>query len=121
VLLCEDNYLNMEIAKALLEEKGVIVDCAEDGRIATDKFRASAPGAYDAVIMDIRMPVMNGYEAAACIRGMARADGQSVPIIAMTANACDEDIRHSLEAGMNSHLTKPVDPDKLYSELLKYI
>lgn len=121
VLLCEDNYLNMEIARALLEEKGILVDCAEDGRTGTDKFSDSEPGTYDAVLMDIRMPAMNGYEAAAFIRKLPRPDALTVPIIAMTANAYDEDIKLSLESGMNSHLTKPVDPDKLYSELLKYM
>lgn len=120
VLLCEDNELNMEIAVYLLEAAGAMVDCAGDGREAVEKFRNSEPGSYDVILMDIRMPVMGGLEAARTIRGMKRQDASAVPIFAMTANAYEEDKRMSREAGMNEHLSKPIDTGLLYRTIRSY-
>ena len=116
VLLAEDNELNREIAVALLNRKGIIVDTAENGQICVDKFKAAAKGYYDAVLMDLRMPVMNGYEATKEIRALDRDDA-SLPIIAMTADAFAEDMQRCLEVGMNAHMAKPIDVDKLVSLL----
>ena len=116
VLLVEDNYLNTEIATLLLQEKGVEVTCAENGKQGVERFAASAVGAIDAILMDIRMPVMNGYEATRAIRAMNRPDA-AVPIIAMTADAFEEDFRRAKAAGMDGYLTKPVDAGKLCAAL----
>jgi PAS domain S-box-containing protein len=112
-LLCEDNYLNREIAVLLLKDQGIEVDCAENGKEGLEKFAASEPGFYDAVLMDLRMPVMDGCEATRRIRSLDRADAPIVPIIAMTADAFEEDFQRTKEAGMNAHVTKPIDPEKL--------
>ena len=112
--------MNTEIARALLEEKGMEVICAENGQAACDAYRSSAPGYFDAVLMDIRMPVMNGYDAARSIRNADRADAAAVPIIAMSADAFDDDIRRCMDAGMNGHISKPVSPEKLYGTLSKF-
>lgn len=117
VLLCEDNRLNQEIAVALLNEKGIIVDSADDGRQGIDMFAKSRPGEYDAIIMDIRMTNIGGLEATDIIRKMDRPDGACVPIIAMSADAFEDDVRKCLAAGMNAHVSKPIDPDKLYYAL----
>ena len=117
VLLVEDNELNMEIAKALLEMHGLLVDTAENGKVAVEKFEESPIGSYLAVLMDIRMPVMDGLEAAKTIRNMEREDARTVPIIAMTANAFDEDEKKSIESGMNGHLAKPIDVHALFQML----
>lgn len=117
VLLTEDNEMNMEIASAVLAMKGINVTCAENGKIACEKFAQSNLGDFDAILMDIRMPVMDGLEAACTIRKMERADAASIPIIAMSANAFDDDIKTSLRAGMNAHIAKPVNPQKLYKLL----
>ena len=117
MLLAEDNDLNREIAETLLAMRGFIVESAPDGREALDLFAASAPGYYDAILMDIRMPVMDGLEATKRIRTLGRPDSRSVPIIAMTANAFDEDMRQSLASGMSCHLSKPIDVDKLLAAL----
>jgi signal transduction histidine kinase/ActR/RegA family two-component response regulator len=119
VLLCEDHPLNQEITKALLNKKGMIVVTAENGLVGIEKFRRSVPGYYSAILMDIRMPVMDGYAATRKIRALERADAQSVPIIAMTADAFIDDIQRCLDAGMNAHLSKPIDPAQLYQQLLK--
>ena len=121
VLLCEDNYLNTEIAKTLLEEYGLKISCAQNGKIGSGLFRDSAPGFFSAVLMDIRMPVMDGCEAARAIRGMDRPDAAKVPIIAMTADAFDEDIHACREAGMTGHVVKPMDPKKLLQLLQEQI
>lgn len=121
VLLVEDHPLNAQIARNLLEKKKMIVVYAENGQAAVDKFSASEVGTFDAVLMDIRMPQMNGLDAARTIRGLARPDALRVPIIAMTANAYDEDIREALASGMNEHLTKPIEPEVLYRTLEKYL
>jgi len=119
VLLCEDHPLNQEIAKAILEEKGMIVEVAGDGQAGLKAFAASSPEYFDAVLMDIHMPVMDGYEAARSIRMLERKDAASVPIIAMTADAFAEDIRRCMDAGMNSHVAKPIDPQALDQVLKK--
>ena len=108
ILLAEDNELNAEIAMELLRDLGLELDWAENGQICADKFAASPVGYYDAVLMDIRMPVKNGYEATEMIRVMDRADA-SVPIIAMTADAFSEDVQRCLDCGMNAHVAKPID------------
>ena len=120
ILLAEDNELNMEIAKELLEDVGFEVDWAEDGKICTEMFADSAEGYYDAVLMDIRMPVMDGYEACKVIRSMDRSD-VGLPIIAMTADAFSEDMKKTMEYGMNEHVAKPIDIDKLHQVLAHYI
>ena len=117
VLLAEDMEINAEIMMDVLEMEGIEVDHAENGKIAVDMFADSAEGGYDAILMDVRMPEMDGLEAAAAIRAMDRADAKRVPIIALTANAFDEDVQRSLQAGMNAHLTKPVEPNTLYQAL----
>ena len=117
VLLCEDHPLNQEIAKTLLQEKGMLVNIAEDGRQGADLFRNSAAGFYDVILMDIRMPVMDGYAAAAQIRGLKRPDAGTIPIIAMTADAFADDVQKCIAAGMNGHIAKPIEPEKLYAAL----
>ena len=117
VLLAEDIELNAEIMMDVLEMEEVETDHAENGRIAVEMFRDNAPGTYDAILMDIRMPEMDGLEAAEAIRAMDRPDAGIIPIIALTANAFDEDVQSSLQVGMNAHLTKPVEPDHLYQTL----
>ncbi|WP_303857223.1 PAS domain-containing hybrid sensor histidine kinase/response regulator [Aminicella lysinilytica] len=114
LLLVEDNYLNAEIAKRLLVEKGYEVVTVENGKEAVNAFIESPEGKFAAVLMDLRMPVMNGMDATKEIRAMERADAKSVPIIAMTANAYHEDILKCLEAGMNAHVSKPIEPDDLF-------
>ena len=116
-MVVEDNELNSEIAQCLLEERGFQVDCVYDGAQATERIRTTSPGTYDVILMDIMMPVMNGLEAARAIRSMEREDCRTVPIIAMSANAFDDDLKKSVECGMNGHLSKPVEVDKLYQTL----
>ena len=117
VLLAEDMEINAEIMIDVLEMEGIAADHAENGRIAVEMFEASAPGTYAAILMDVRMPKMDGLAATAAIRALDRADAKRVPIIALTANAFDEDVQRSLQAGMNAHLTKPVEPNVLYQVL----
>lgn len=121
VLVCEDNTINISIITLLLERVGIKVDVAENGEQGVRLFESSEPGTYSAVLMDIRMPVMDGLEAAQTIRKMNRKDGAVIPIIAMTADAFTEDEQISRSAGMNEHLSKPIDIKKLYSILTKYI
>ncbi len=113
ILLVEDNALNREIAEEILTEAGFLVECAENGQIACDMVRHSAPGHYDLILMDIQMPVMDGYEATRTIRAMEDPFLANLPIIAMTANAFEEDRKKALETGMNGHLAKPVDIEKM--------
>ncbi len=108
-LVAEDNAINAEILAQLLEMEGADCEVAEDGQAALERFRNSVPGEFDAVLMDVQMPVMNGYEATRAIRGLDREDAAAVPIIAMTANAFAEDVKDALAAGMNAHIAKPVD------------
>ena len=117
ILLAEDVQINAEIMKMVLKKRGMVVDHEINGRLILEKFAESEIGYYDAVLMDVRMPEMDGLEAAAAIRKLDRADAVNVPIIALTANAFDEDVQRSLQAGMNAHLTKPIDNDALYSAL----
>ena len=119
ILLAEDNALNQEIAQMLLSSKGANLDIVSNGQEAVDKFEASKPGTYQLILMDIRMPVMNGYTAAEKIRHSQHPDGADIPIIAMTADAYEDDIRHCMAVGMNGHISKPINPDKLYNEIAK--
>lgn len=121
VLLVEDNELNREIAREVLEITGLTVEEAENGQIAVDMFSASKTGYYSLILMDIQMPIMNGYDAAAAIRALHRSDALRVPILAMTANAFVEDIQAAKAVGMNEHLAKPIDFDMLSSVLKKYL
>jgi CheY-like chemotaxis protein len=117
VLLVEDNELNMEIAEEIMQDEGIITTEAMDGKQAVEVFAQSKPGDFDAILMDIMMPVMNGYEATKAIRAMDHPSAKTVPIIAMTANAYREDVEHALEAGMNAHVAKPIDIGLLLSVL----
>ncbi len=121
ILLVEDNELNMEIAAFIFEREGVEVVKAWNGQEAVDAFAAAEPGTYDAIFMDIMMPVMGGLEASRRIRHLNRDDALSVPIFAMTANAFMDDIEQSLSAGMNEHLTKPLDTAKVIETLKRYV
>lgn len=120
ILLSEDNELNWEIAETILSEVGFELERAENGQICVDKFTQSEPGFYDIILMDIRMPVMNGYEAAKAIRALDRPDAD-LPIIAMTADAFSDDIQRCLECGMNEHVAKPIDMNRLTQILKKYL
>lgn len=117
ILLAEDNALNTEIVHAILKKFGLDVSCAANGKIAVDMFSASENGYYDAILMDIMMPEMNGYEAARTIRSLDRSDSKTVPIIALSANAFSEDIEKSKRMGMNDHLIKPINPKLLMKSL----
>lgn len=120
VLLAEDNDLNWEIAQALLEDVGITCDHAENGQICVDMFRKSAPGTYQAILMDIRMPVMNGYDATVEIRKLDHPD-KDLPIIAMTADAFSDDRQKCLACGMNAHIAKPIDIEVVVSTLAKFL
>ncbi len=117
VMLVEDNEINMEIAQFMLEDVGITVTCVENGQLALEMFQSHEAGSFDVILMDIMMPVMNGLEAARAIRALDRPDAQTIPIVAMTANAYDEDVRNAREAGMNGHLAKPIDTALLYRTL----
>lgn len=117
LLMAEDHPLNVAVAKKLLERKGVMVTVAENGKIAVDTFKNSESGFFDVILMDIRMPVMDGLAATREIRSLNRPDAKTIPIIAMTANALDEDRRNTKAAGMNAHLAKPFEPAQLYAVL----
>jgi len=122
VLLAEDNAINQQIAVLLMRERmNLEVDAVDDGKKAVETMTDSAPGYYAAVILDVRMPVMNGLEAAAAIRALDRADAKTIPILALSANTYGEDVRRSLEAGMNAHLAKPIEVTELSAALHKYI
>lgn len=120
ILLAEDNELNWEVAKELLSVLEMELDWAENGQICVEKFESSPVGHYDAIIMDVRMPVMDGYEATKSIRGLEREDA-GIPIIAMTADAFSEDIQRCLECGMNDHLAKPIDIQTVTQKIKKYL
>ena len=121
VLIVEDNDLNMEIALEFLQSLGVVCEGAENGRRAVEMFNASAPGHYEMILMDVRMPVMNGYEATREIRRLAREDARQIPIVAMTADAFSSDIKMALNAGMNEHLSKPVSIERLQEVLGQWL
>lgn len=120
ILLAEDNELNWEIASELLSDLGVQLEWAEDGQICLDKFLDSPEGYYDAILMDIRMPIMTGYESTQAIRALDRSDASSIPIIAMTADAFSEDIQRCLSCGMNAHIAKPIAVSELARLLKKF-
>ncbi len=117
LLLVEDNELNQEIAKTILEEEGFVVDTADDGTIAVEKMKEMPADAYDLILMDIQMPMMDGYEATRIIRAMEDPVKCSIPIVAMTANAFEEDRQKAMDAGMSGHLAKPIDIDRLFETL----
>ena len=120
ILLAEDNDLNWEIAEELFGELNLTIDRAENGQVCVEIFEQSDPGYYDAILMDIRMPIMNGYEATEKIRSLGRMDSD-IPIIAMTADAFSEDIKHCLACGMNAHIAKPIDVQEAVRQLEKYM
>jgi CheY-like chemotaxis protein len=119
--MAEDVLINAEIMKKIITTREAEIDHAENGSIALEMFSNSPPGYYDAILMDIRMPVMDGLEATKAIRALDRPDALAIPVIAMTANAFDEDVQRSLQVGMNAHLSKPVEPDMLYQTLEELI
>ena len=121
ILMAEDVLINAEIMKQVLLMREVTIDHAENGNIVLEMFKGSPVGHYDAILMDVRMPEMDGLEAAAAIRALDRQDAKTIPIIALTANAFDEDVQRSLQVGMDAHLSKPVDPDRLYQTLEELI
>lgn len=121
ILFAEDVDINAEILADILEMEEAVSERAENGKIALEKFAASEPGYYDAILMDMRMPVMDGLEATRAIRALDRADAKTIPVIALTANAFEEDVRRCLEAGMDSHLSKPVDPELLTLTLSRIV
>lgn len=120
ILLAEDNDLNWEIANEILSASGFVLERAENGKVCVEKFQASEAGTYDVILMDIRMPVMDGYDAATAIRALDRKDAD-IPIIAMTADAFSEDIQRCMKCGMNAHISKPIDINRLIFELKKYL
>ena len=121
ILLAEDNELNREIAVELLKEEGFILDTAEDGTIAVEKMRTAKPGQYDLILMDIQMPIMDGYEATRQIRKLKNTETANIPIVAITANAFEEDRQKALEAGMNEHVSKPIDMERLLEVVKKVL
>ena len=121
ILLAEDVEVNADIIKMILDTRGIVTELAENGKIAVDKFKASEPGYYAAILMDMRMPEMDGLTATKYIRELERDDAKSIPIIALTANAFDEDVQRSLQSGLNAHLTKPIEPGLLFETLQMYI
>ena len=121
ILMAEDVFINAEITKQIVIMRQAEIDHAENGRIAVEMFKASPIGHYDAILMDVRMPEMDGLEATRTIRALDRQDAATIPIVAMTANAFDEDVQQSLQSGMNAHLSKPVEPEHLYQTLEELI
>lgn len=121
VLLVEDNEINREIAKEIVEMTGAKVEVAENGQIAVDMFENSACGYYNLIFMDIQMPILNGHEATCAIRALSREDAKKIPIVAMTANAFSDDIQASKKAGMNEHMAKPIDFDKLKETMARWL
>ena len=117
ILLAEDVEVNAEIMMMVLTMREMNVDHAQNGKIAVAMFQDREPGYYDAILMDMRMPEMGGLEATRVIRATDRADAKTIPIIALTANAFDEDVQRSMQAGLNAHLSKPIEPDLLFETL----
>jgi CheY-like chemotaxis protein len=121
ILMAEDVLINAEIMKQIILVREAFIDHAENGKIVLEMFENSPVGYYDAILMDVRMPEMDGLEATSAIRSLSRPDAKTIPIIALTANAFDEDVQRSLQAGMNAHLSKPVEPERLYQTLEELI
>ncbi|MEG1427509.1 MAG: ATP-binding protein, partial [Oscillospiraceae bacterium] len=121
VLLCEDHPTNQLVAKRILEKEGILVTLAKNGEIGYHTFAESAPGFFHAILMDIQMPVMNGYQATRAIRECGHRQAKTIPILAMTANAFAEDVQKSIKAGMNGHLAKPIAPKELYETLARIL
>ena len=121
ILLVEDNPLNQEISRRLLQKKGMVVTMAENGLVALATFSQSEMTAFDLMLMDVMMPVMGGIDSATKIRALEREDAKNIPIIALTANAFTEDIEKCLEAGMNTHLSKPINPVLLMNTISEYL
>ncbi len=117
ILLVEDNELNQEIATVLLNEAGFEIEVADNGQIAVEMLKDSKPGYYRLILMDIQMPVMNGYEATTAIRKLENKELSSIPILAMTANAFEEDKQETIRCGMNGHIAKPINIEKLFETL----
>ncbi len=117
ILLAEDMEVNAEIMMMILSMREIEADLAENGKIAVEMFESHEEGYYDAVLMDMRMPVMDGLEASKKIRGLDRDDAKNIPIVALTANAFDDDVQRSMQAGLNAHLSKPVEPETLFRTL----
>ncbi len=120
-LAAEDNEINAEILTELLELEGASCEVVENGLLAVERFRHSQPGEFDAILMDVQMPVMNGHDAARAIRALEREDAGSIPIIAMTANAFAEDEKAALDAGMNAHVSKPLDVELLKKAVRQFV
>ena len=120
-MLVEDNELNAEIAEVLLEDEGAIITRVTDGREAVELFNNNPVGTFDAILMDIMMPVMDGLTTTKAIRALNRSDAGTIPIIAMTANAFEEDVQKCLDAGMNAHLAKPLDIEKVKKTICEQI
>gem|GEM_PF-273673 len=121
VLLCEDNNLNTEIAKNILERQGMVVSCAENGKIAVDLFSACPPHSFDVILMDIRMPVMNGYQATDAIRTMTREDGKNIPILAMTAESIDDVMIGKLKGEISGYICKPINPPDMFASIIEVL
>ena len=121
ILMAEDVEINAEIMEQIIMVRGAEIDHAVNGKVAVEMFSGSEEGYYDAILMDVRMPEMDGLAATEAIRALDRPDAKKIPIIAMTANAFDEDVQRSLQVGMNAHLSKPVEPDRLYQTLEELI
>lgn len=117
ILIAEDNEINAEIICEILRMCGIITEVESNGALAVEAFFSAAPGTYDAILMDIQMPEMDGYEAARIIRAAGRTDAKVIPIIAMTANAFEQDVKTAMEAGMDAHIAKPIDVNILYETL----
>ncbi|MCR4892926.1 MAG: response regulator, partial [Lachnospiraceae bacterium] len=121
ILLAEDLEINAEIMTELLRMRGMEVEVAQNGRIAVDLVENNDPGHFDLILMDMRMPVLDGLGATKEIRKSSHPDGKDIPIVALTANAFDEDVQRAIQAGMNAFLSKPVEPDKLYETISRMI
>ncbi len=119
--MAEDNEINAEILSELLSMEGVTCEIMENGKLAAERFACASEGEFDAILMDVQMPVMNGYDATRAIRAMERREARKIPIIAMTANAFAEDVKDALDAGMNIHLAKPIDMELLKKALRQYV
>ena len=121
IMLVEDNEINIEVAKELLGMVGIQVEMAVNGKLAVEAVQEKEPGYFDLIFMDIQMPVMNGYEAAEAIRALEREDLKKIPIVAMTADAFADDIKRAKDAGMNDHISKPVDIERLEEALKRWV